>query len=1123
MFEANADVQDYFKSLQEGLSRALLAANAARGQNFDPQDRVEITPATDVAGRVEGIVGPVGIAEVIRASEKGGRGREMVAYDVLKKILAGELAKGTPEQLIDQGLRTAVGILTEGVLVAPTEGIARIKVCQNQDGSSYLAVYYAGPIRSAGGSVCAQSVVLADAARRHFGIGEFRPTDTVLSRYVEEINMYDARVARLQYKPGEADIRHIVKNCPVCVDGDPTEKIEVSVYRDVPGIETNRIRSGIGLVICEGIAQKSQKAMKYAKKVGVGWQWMESLVRVARKEGEKELKPNPQFLEDLAAGRPIFSYPLAPGGFRLRYGRARVSGLMGKAIHPATMVLLDSFPVIGTHMKIERPGKGAVVAPCDSIEGPVVLLGDGSVVRVADEGQARDLQPHVKEVLFLGDMLVSVGDFAKSGHFLVPPAWCEEWWALLAKSKGAEHKGELGAHAAFSLSRKHSLPLHPKYTYHWHDITSAELESLAKWLVLGKLNMELFWLKSFEAPFGPSKRSLELLCIPHSLRDGMVAIDSENAFALLESLGLIADGKLSYARFESNFNPERSAIENVNAICGVEIKKKAPVYVGARMGRPEKAREREMKPAVHALFPLGREKNRGIVRHYQNAKADSKGQIFVEVARLRCRECGKLSATVRCACGGRSDIEKICSRCSRIAKSETCPCGGKAVGYEKRGIDLVELFDIAKKRCGEGLPTEVKGVLGLVSENKVPEAIEKGLLRAKHKISVFRDGTCRFDSTNVPLTYFTPAEIGTSVERLRELGYGADMRGKPLESASQVCRLLPQDILLSENGIGYLTNVSRFVDDLLVCLYGMRPYYNVKSRSDLVGALVVGISPHTSAGVVERVIGFTRAHVGYAHPYLISARRRNCDGDEDSLILLMDALLNFSRSYLPVSRGGTMDAPLVLTIQVEPAEVDDEVHGMEICWEYPLSFYEAAEKGALPGEAGLKTVKDVLGTPEQYGDFGYTHATSSINAGPVSSSYVTLETMEEKVSAQFALHRKLRAVDLQDSAERVILNHFLPDLYGNLRSFSRQSFRCVDCNSIYRRPPLIGKCSACGGKLILTINKGGIEKYLELSVRMCEEFGLPDYMKQRLALIRQDINSIFVDERSKQVGLADFI
>ena len=131
--------------------------------------------------------------------------------------------------------------------------------------------------------------------------------------------------------------------------------------------------------------------------------------------------------------------------------------------------------------------------------------------------------------------------------------------------------------------------------------------------------------------------------------------------------------------------------------------------------------------------------------------------------------------------------------------------------------------------------------------------------------------------------------------------------------------------------------------------------------------------------------------------------------------------------------------------------------------------------------------------------------------------------MNEKVDYQFELCSKIRAVNVKDSAERVILSHFLPDLYGNLRSFSKQTLRCVDCNSKYRRAPLSGKCDKCGGKLVLTISKGGIEKYLKISQGMVEKYGLPNYLKQRLMLLENDISSVFEDETKKQFSLEQFM
>src|SRR5690606_9227719 len=102
-------------------------------------------------------------------------------------------------------------------------------------------------------------------------------------------------------------------------------------------------------------------------------------------------------------------------------------------IHPATMEIVE-FLAVGTQMKIERPGKGNCVVPCDSIEGPLVKLQDGSVVKVTSVAQARKIKHQVDEILFLGDMLVAFGEFLRNNHVLLPAGWCEEWWIELLKN-----------------------------------------------------------------------------------------------------------------------------------------------------------------------------------------------------------------------------------------------------------------------------------------------------------------------------------------------------------------------------------------------------------------------------------------------------------------------------------------------------------------------------------------------------------------------------------------------------------------------------------------------------------------------------------------------------------------
>jgi DNA polymerase II large subunit len=217
-----------------------------------------------------------------------------------------------------------------------------------------------------------------------------------------------------------------------------------------------------------------------------------------------------------------------------------------------------------------------------------------------------------------------------------------------------------------------------------------------------------------------------------------------------------------------------------------------------------------------------------------------------------------------------------------------------------------------------------------------------------------------------------------------------------------------------------------------------------------------------------------------------------------------------------------MDAPLVLTAEINPKEIDDEAHCIELVSSYPLEFYRACERYAWPYDVKLPTVASVLGKEQQF-YLPITISGTLFAGGNTKTTYIRLESVPEKVRLEFGLHDKLRSVDKRDAAERLILSHFIPDLYGNLRSFSRQEFRCVGCNFKYRRVPLIGKCPRCGGNLLLTINKGGIQKYLQITKEILLRYKLPDYLSQRISLIEKEISNIFEDEKEKQLGLSDFV
>ena len=1131
------NTNEYFELFAKDFQRAYGVASRARAMGYDPEAEVEIRPAPDLAARVEGIMRIDGLADIVR-SKAGGKSRQELAFEMVKELCTNERFAMPKDKRLLLAVRVGLSVMTEGVLVAPTEGVQGVELHRNADGSDYAAVIYAGPIRGAGGTAAALSVAFADYGRRLLGIGNYKAQQSEIERYIEEIQLYDARVARLQYKPSEDDIRAILENCPVCIDGLPSEQLEVSIRRNIqrldadgkPVMLSNRIRSGVCLVTCEGIAQKAKSVLKHTKNAGLDWSWLNNVIKV-----EKHVSTQPQemadesrdavFLQELVAGRPVFAYPEHAGAFRLHYGRSRLTGIAAKGFSPATMCILDDFIAVGTQLKVEKPGKGCIAMPVDSIEGPFVKLDTGEAFRVNSAEQARSLKGRIKKILAVGDMLVTYGDFKKTNTPMLPSSYVEEYWYEQLRAAG--YNGEMPAvksfEEAYAFSNDYRVPMHPLYIYDYYDVGAARLRDLAESLLDAKIEtnsesvfgVERITIKGDDVP--NARDAFESMCIPHTDNGSSIEVHGSDAQSLLCSLGFVKDGKLNIdAKVLDSYNDGAGVLEMLNAVAPFRIMRRS-TRVGGRMGRPEKARERLMKPAPNILFPIGEYggKERSLSKAYvqESRKFGSPG-ITVEMARYRCKEGGEYISGPYCyRHHSRADVIYRCRSCGAMGTSRTCErCGGEAEASEMKTVALVEDVDAALARLGiSGMPKLVKGVKGLVSKNKIAEPLEKGILRSLNNVYIFKDGTARFDATDAPITHFYPKEAGTSISKLKELGYTRDYTGNELTDENQLLELKHQDVILNMRGAQYMLGVAKFVDVLLVKYYGLEPFYRADKIEDLIGQYVITLAPHTSAGVLNRIIGFTEANVGLAHPYTISARRRNCDGDEDTTMLLLDALLNFSRSYLPTTVGGTMDAPLILSVNIRPEEVDDEVHAMEVVQSYGLEFYEKAAQYAPPGELSVELVGGRLGSESVFTNLGFTQESSvdSIAGSPKKSSYTTLKTMQDKIEMQFELTDRLCSVDRKDTARRLILSHFIPDLMGNLHSYSRQEFRCVNCNAKYRRVPLIGKCTRCGGKLVLTISKGGIEKYLDTAIKLADRYDLEPYIKQRIALLKDEIETVF--------------
>jgi len=557
------------------------------------------------------------------------------------------------------------------------------------------------------------------------------------------------------------------------------------------------------------------------------------------------------------------------------------------------------------------------------------------------------------------------------------------------------------------------------------------------------------------------------------------------------------------------------------------------------MGKPEGSKHREMKPPVHGLFPVGHKvSSKRLVS--DAAKREDARQIGIRV----CPTCSEFTTKGSCC-----DIETVFHGNEWVGKEEELwkEVSPKILWEEglkqvhaienEQGGEIVFGEKNMKKKTGSN--PAVKGVKGMNSREKTSENVIKGILRHKNDTSTFRDGTIRFDMVDITMTHFKPSEIGITAEKARELGYD-------VENDDDVVELRPQDVVIPRNCMEGLFNTTRYLDDLLVTLYGMDRFYNCETKEDLVGHLIMGIAPHTSGAILARIIGFADIKGHYGHPFFHAAKRRNCDGDIDAILLLLDGLINFSKSFLSAFRGGMMDAPLILTTTIEPTEIDKEALNVDTMWKYPLSFYEGTMDRPVAKEAtkslGIETVEVRLAKGlNAIEGFGYTHETTDACQSPKNNPYNTLETMKEKTMMQFELGNVIRAVDNEIQAGKLINRHLIRDMRGNLRAYGQQKVRCTKCGESYRRVPIAGKCITvlkkdaenpltgeiedliCNHKLILTVHHGSVKKYDGLIAEIIERYGCDDYTENLYHLVSSWVADTFsVEEETSQRRLDDF-
>ena len=1175
---------DYQINILNQVNEFYTIIQKARQKGYDVTTTIESKIAYDLSDRVAKMHN-IDISDRLRSLLKH-TSKEKAALKIAEEIAVGEYGSGDLKTRLENAVRVSLAVVTEGVTVAPLQGISDVQIKENKDGSKYLSISFAGPIRSAGGTEAALTMLIADQVRKVTGLDKYQANsfDDETGRFIEELRLYEREVGNFQFKILDEDIHNCISNLPVELDGVDTDPVELVIHRGLKRIQTNRVRGGALRVMNDGLIGRNKKLLKLVETLNLeGWNWL-GKVKGAIKTGDDDTVSHR--MSEVITGRPVLSMSKNIGGFRLRYGRCFNTGFATIGIHSTIPILLDNAIVVGTQIKMDVPGKASTIALIDTIEPPIVKLNDGTVLQINNKEQAHDLKNQIEKILYLGDILISYGDFLENNAQLLPASYVEEIWALelFEKIKEIREFDNIKYHGlvdfymnphtifpsieeALKISIQFDIPLHPKYLFYWETITINEFLFIRNILLntidnnCAKSTIELpynYELKTIFEKLGifhsinnteqtinlldrSQAISLIYLCIPETYQvnhlnynDLNENISTAELFNLLKKDNYIFEHQHKINNIIENNTDKYTVMQLINLISDIKIRSKFSSSISVRVGRPEKAAERKMKPPIHVLFPVGNKG--GPMRDI--LKASNSISFYSEKSNRFCNKCNIPSLGTKCIyCNTSTPIKIICKVCkvesldlsfdtinSDNKKKKCIKCGNEYRTFSPIQFPLKSILEKAELKLGFKINSPLKGVKSLMGKDKEAEPIEKGILRQKYGLSVFKDGTIRFDATNEPLTHFMPSFINTAISKLHKLGYVVDNQNNEINSNDQVIELFNQDVIIPLESAKHLLRIAKFIDEELVTIYNLPPIYNAYSIDDLIGHLIVGLAPHTSVGIVGRIIGFTDSQVCLGSPIWHSAKRRDCDGDADSIMLLTDAFLNFSYSFLPEKIGGLMDAPLLIQPIVLPHEVQRQAHNVDIDKKYSLEFYKYTWQGVKASDTSnlIETLKNRIGEDKQFYDYGYTHHSNILVSNINRSAYSTLNTMKEKLEMQISTANLINSVDTDEVMSMVLTTHIIPDIMGNMRSYSSQSFRCNKCGEKYRRIPLLGKCAGCGNTLLQTVTRGSVEKYIALAEDLCNNFKVTGYLKSRIESLIVELNFIF-KSKENQPTLLDFI
>ena len=300
----------------------------------------------------------------------------------------------------------------------------------------------------------------------------------------------------------------------------------------------------------------------------------------------------------------------------------------------------------------------------------------------------------------------------------------------------------------------------------------------------------------------------------------------------------------------------------------------------------------------------------------------------------------------------------------------------------------------------------------------------------------------------------------------------------------------------------FLFTQSKFIDNELVFLYNLPPYYRFKSSRSVIGVLILGLSPISQVGIVGRVIGYSKNNLLFAHPLWHQLKSRRCNGANDSITLLLDVFLNFSNEFVPASYGGALDIPVIINL------IDrwEDLHAYSRYTTVALNsvFYQALGKEEEALILNYET--SLLDSPLR--NF---HISKSISEYPRRKEFqeTKIITRIERVLDSL---KNIRGVEEGKFVDNILINDFLKKITNSMIRFFQQPVRCKVCKNTFRRVPLIDRCPICHKKTLeLTLSKGWVLRYFQIISQLSEEYeaNLSEFTKSWIRYIEYNKKVLF--------------